>query len=488
MPDPHDGGGDPAADARYSEWISEVRRLYVEPKGPAELHVPAELEDDTPEPRARGRGRLLGRRRHQAPEEVVAPVAPSPAHPSLADLINAQPSAAPTEAHSAPAPDPRPYNLEPVPADEVLAEVVVEDEAPHDEVALADDVSAEVVVEDESPVDEVALADDVSAEVVVEDESPADEAPSGSSWWDDALATDAPTADDDEPEAARPAASSVLADDPSWTVDTVAEVEAEDDPGFRAWPAEPVADGEPVDDEPVFEAWPVTVDEATAATDHEATTPVDDTENRPAPEAPHRRSWWDEGELAEDDEADTAAAEMDPEPDADTLATPAAPAAPEPPAEDPAPRRGDRHRASGRGSGRSSRRTGRSAAPAPAEDPAPHVSGTPAETFAAALLAAEAEQGDGAQQADVPERPERAQGHDAPLSRAETRAAARRAERARTARRRRALVAAIVLLVVVAAAWWVLRPHATASADTTTAQHAAAVLLHSPHGGGPLLG
>lgn len=85
-------GADPATDSGYSEWISEVRRLYVEPKGPAELYVVAEDDEAAPAP-AKGRGRRLGRgRRSQqasaAPE--AAAESPTPARPSLADLMAAR--------------------------------------------------------------------------------------------------------------------------------------------------------------------------------------------------------------------------------------------------------------------------------------------------------------------------------------------------------------------------------------------------------------
>ncbi len=80
----HEAEGE-AADHGYSEWISEVRRLYVEPKGPAELQVHLVGDAESGEQaRDRGRRHLRGPGR---PKEQKAPPEPVLLRPSLAELI-----------------------------------------------------------------------------------------------------------------------------------------------------------------------------------------------------------------------------------------------------------------------------------------------------------------------------------------------------------------------------------------------------------------
>ncbi len=458
---------EPTAEAPYSEWISEVRRLYVEPKGSSELHFVVEDEPEDSEPvKGRGRGRLLGRgRRQQATATPPAGSPEVPARPSLADLI-AAPSVTPRAAGVAPVSAEPEAVVEPVVLDEPeLPRVVAEEPVVLEEPETAHDVVAEPELAESTEV--------VAAQVVVEEP----------------LVLDEPAVPD-EPAVAPDAHTAVdLTDDPSWLAGSVAEPKTADDVAFEAWPAEPfVATVSGVDEEPAFEAWPVVaagepasrdpedtsargagrheVEDETAATT-DAASDIDTQIDAELVEEPvRRRSWWDEGDIGDDidsaDSADSAAAQFSPDgSDVDPTPTVGRGEASE---GDVAPvaRRSDRHRPSGRSAGRSSRQP----APAPL---VPATDGDEAPSFEAALLAAEAEEAG------------RTSGSAAPATRAESRAAARLTEKQRTTRRRRALVAAIVLLIVVAATWWVLRPHQTASADTTTAQDAAAVLVVTQH-------
>lgn len=450
MPDPSGEGRDdlpvePTVEAPYSEWISEVRRLYVEPKGPTELPFVVEDEpEDTAPAKGRGRGRLLGRGRRQQAAATPPPPADVASRPSLADLIAAQTAAQP------PAADPGPGTDAPR-VEEASAQAEPEPEPVPEVVAV---VEEPVAVEEQEPAPQVVAV--VEAASVEELPVPADEP------------------QPEEPAPAPHAHHPVdLTDDPSWSGDRAPEPTPTEEVVFEAWPAEPGPASRPsTDDEPAFEAWPVAAANGSADADVDATerrtvrhaeedATGPETDAEASDEPVRRRSWWDEGDLGDDTQpADPVATQPFPaEPTEPSPAATVRGAAEDEAGPDVAPvaRRSDRHRASGRGAGRSSRQ------PAPA--PAPPATGDAAPSFEDALRAAEAEEA------------ARSTGPRVPTTRAESRAAARQAERRRATRRRRALVAAIVLLVVVAATWWVLRPHQTASADTTTATNAATALV-----------
>ncbi|WP_205860762.1 hypothetical protein [Phycicoccus sp. HDW14] len=473
---------EPAAEAPYSEWISEVRRLYVEPKGPTELHLDAEDEPEIAAPaRPRGRGRLLGRGRRQqdGAGSSAPPPAAVPGRPSLADLIAAQPSA-PVDRETAPPPvavvEPEPVAVvepEPEPEPVAVAEAepvaVVEPEPEPVAVAEPEPEPEPVAVVEPQP---VAVVESEPEPVAVVEPEPEPEPVAVVEPEPVAVVEPEPVAVvEPEPEPVRGTSrdrahhADLTADDPSWLVGDTVEPVAVDDVAFEAWPAEPTPARVSTDEDPEFEVWPVV-----AAHEPAGEEPLAEDGHT---EAVRRRSWWDEGDPADDSDQVDGTGSVVPQPlslppevrpasfaptagadendDSDAAAEPA--------------RRSDRHRSTGRSAGRSAR--------GPVTTPEPTTSwGLDEEpSFEAALLAAQADEG---QRPGTPE---------PPLTRAESRAAARRAEKARTSRRRRALVAAIVLLVVVAATWWILRPHQTASADTPTAQHAAAVLLVAQHPG-----
>ncbi|MGG5258553.1 hypothetical protein [Phycicoccus avicenniae] len=489
MPEPtqdghptRDAGSSAAADTGYSEWISEVRRLYVEPKGPAELHF-VEDEPDLPEQPARGRGRLLGRGRRSSQAAGAAPTteplaAPAvPVRPSLADLMAGGTAPAETEGVRAGAPvAAEPMELEAVEPDVVEPEVVEPDVVEpepfaHEPEVVEPEAAAEVAQPEaaEPEVPEVGADPERRPGRRVEWPSLEGDAsrPAFEPWA--VVARREPASAEGEPatlqdgDADGPPVTDP--DDVDWPVAVAAQDEgwpvaapAADLPSEVAVPSDVGPSSAPSPEQ----AWVAALADAhdAALTSVPAPRAVEPDEDLAVADAPvPTHSWWDEGPLDETS-ADPAG---DGTPD-DGSATPAA--APGPSAVD---------------LGAASRSSWFDETPDDelADEPGPVPATTP--------TAGEGRPDPSPSAAGaLPPWPTRAPGDpltrredpsEAPVTRAQTRAAARRAARRRAARRRWALVAAVVLLVVVAAGWWVLRPDGAAAAGASPRPDTAAVTV-----------